>query len=201
MSQIEEASKPLLLRLQNPDPVALTPEEWAKVVAWIAQMTIIVEFTDIPTKAIPISERQYFHQMKMPPLPWCIWVGRYEGQEWILRFRHHGHKWAAFEDEPSETEVAAIMPTNQFTSFALGKLFVVVMSAENVDIQGYIAAMTLPKMVRVWPLTDNPIDWTSMEVLSDADAKRLADDPAREVQLLLQEAILSKIPAKSPDVE
>jgi hypothetical protein len=171
MSQIEDESKQVLTGLMLEQTVSLSPDEQIKLSSWIALMTILWEFTYIPTAAIPYQERAYFKLNKVPPSNWAIWIGKYHGTDWVQHYRHHGYGYAA-QNGSNVTRSKALFQTS---AFVVGKLFIYVLSAHSPLFTNQLSMFSHPSLVRIWPQIDNAINWPSLTPITHAEAQSISD--------------------------
>jgi len=164
MSQIEDKSKSVILDLQSHADIILSVEDQRKLVAWIALMTIISEFTDMPYKAIPSSDRKYFYENKIPPSNWEIWIGKYAGQEWKLRYSHKGLKTPDFDIEKFDVEKTKVQW--QSSTFVVGGLMMHVISTSCKFLQ--TLKIEYSRLTKIWPPISNPIHWHDVVIHDDS---------------------------------
>jgi hypothetical protein len=175
MSKIEDSSKDIIIALMNHEDVILSSDQQIKLVSWIALMAIMVEFTHIPSKVIPVTERKYFLQNKLPPEDWTIWIGKYQGNEWQQRYFHKASQFsdqeltveARFKNVQNPPEITS--PNFQTCVLVVSGLVIFIGSTTRTDIKHEISDLALPNMVQIWPLKNAQIDWKPITTISDKE--------------------------------
>lgn len=76
MSQLQNRAKEPLISLMRNDWSKLDVQSIQSVAAWLAMVTMCLEFADPKTQAIPLVERQHLMSTGTPPANWIICVGR-----------------------------------------------------------------------------------------------------------------------------
>lgn len=174
MSVIEDKSKNIILELQSHKPTVLSESEQYDLAAWITLMTIICEFTDIPTKVIPFNERKYFFDNKVAPSHWHIWIGKYQGDEWKFRYRHTGARMVLAGENEGQPQEIVSEESWQSSTFVVGGLIMHVISVDSVQLQDYFSGFDFPSMVKIFPAISNPINWNSLPINSDTNAMSIS---------------------------
>ncbi|MGY2133669.1 hypothetical protein ACW9KT_15675 [Hymenobacter sp. HD11105] len=178
---MEEQNKDLIVALMMDEPLVLSGEQQLMLASWIGLMTIVAEFTDIPTHAIPFRERQYFLDHKRPPSDWVIWIGKHqfaEASSWGWRYLHYGFRMEAIETTGSELggivqkvadENNVINCNIQSSTFCVNGFAFIALSATDVNNKRIISGFDIPSMVKIWPPTNTDVPWSSVVAMTDAD--------------------------------
>jgi hypothetical protein len=171
MSKIDEQSKDLIIALMTHQDIILSQEQHLTLAAWIAQITIVAEFTDIPMKAIPYSERKYFMDNQLPPSTWAIWIGKCKSTNWQeLAYQHRGILSARLmKDNNGVMKEVKREVATQSSAFTIGGLYILALSTKDADLNQTINDFTYPELVRLWPLNTVRIDWSSLPIVLDTD--------------------------------
>jgi hypothetical protein len=111
------------------------------------------------------------------PRDWGIWIGRYERQTWPTQWVKATFPIADVGDiediKPDDVTRANL----QTTSFAIGRLFVFVISCEFPEVARFWDWRTTPtaltRLKKIWPLCTNEIQWPSAG-FSDREAEAFA---------------------------
>lgn len=164
MSRLETAVKPLLLPLmKDSSNVTLTAAEQAVVARWAVKTSIMMQYTDLSTKTSNPTDDIEFYEAGEPLGMNQVWLGRYEGDQWLRRFSH-----ATFDviDKASRTW----MDRWGTTTIVVDSLVLLVLW----DKPGYVTAAFpyASDMVRVWP-TEPTAQWPPPTTFSD-DSLRTA---------------------------
>ena len=173
MSNLEEKAKPILISLIFGEQFTLDFDSQLIIASWAVMTSIMGEFTDIKTAAIPHAHRKIFMETNRPPVGWKIWVGRYRGEQWKQRYRHHG-----FALLP-RNQVGKVKPemNTQSSTFVMGELLIYATSSTilDINIEGDISR----KLIPIWPLKETNINFILNGVLdgilTDDDANRISD--------------------------
>ncbi|TYO66152.1 hypothetical protein FXV83_12890 [Bradyrhizobium hipponense] len=149
MSRLQNQAKEPLTSLMRNDWSKLDVPSIKSVAAWVAMVTMCLEFADLKTQAIPLAERQFLMSTGTPPPDWIICLGRCRtdnapGTMW--------HRAAMLETEKTQSPPQQFQPNYQTTTICLEAAFAHVLS-------GPVALLPDPKAyaeslgVRVfWPL-------------------------------------------------
>jgi hypothetical protein len=177
MSDIENAVKPVVVHLMNQDDIVVDLEKQSRLVAWISLMSIVAEFTDVPTKGISFEQRKFFMDNRMPSNDWAIWVGKYDGKEWApRRYRHVGgavHRVVGADEALNTAQLAQKSKaprTTQVSTIVADKLIIVALSTSDTYLQEDFLDFNQDKLVKIWPTTQTEIDWSLLQYLSDEEA-------------------------------
>jgi hypothetical protein len=75
MSRLQTRVKPHLVPLIEGRWSVLTDEAQATLAAWATLFSIVHEYADPPTAAVPQEQRSLFMERQAPPPGWTIWMG------------------------------------------------------------------------------------------------------------------------------
>jgi hypothetical protein len=176
MSDLENKAKEIVLRLQAHQDCILSTEEQVALATWITLLTIVAEFTDIPQKKIPLIERALFYQEHKPLPDWQIWIGKYRGIEWDLRYRHYGIGGGFKRQDASDKVIESlVIGSAQSSTFVIGGLLIVVMSADVDVFKERIAGHNSNSLYKIWPLSNKEIEWNKALIHSDAETLAISD--------------------------
>jgi hypothetical protein len=162
MSQIVNRSKPFVESLILDQPIELDRQAQTSLAAWIAIATIMAEFTDSRTAAIPPGDRKILKATEQPPATWTIFAGRYRGEKFGSG-SHYRHAASGFQYAGSS------QPDKfQFTTYALETFLVHAFSSTNSRLAAAMREAFSPdKMIRIWPTADKVISWPASPVIED----------------------------------
>ena len=185
MSTLESQAKPHLIAMILGEPLSMSVQAQESVAAWVMMTAIMAEFTDCPMAAIPVDDRQYLATHRRPPSTWRMWLGSYEGERWVRRYRHYGGS-AIRRGQP----IPALPVVNyQYSTLVIGAMFVQAASSTVPDVLVDFGGRTGELLARLWPLSTDAINWPRGETLTDDDADFVAQVP-------MQHAIMnSPLPA------
>jgi hypothetical protein len=135
LSQVEEHAKPVILALMRGESVTLDGPAQARLAAWLALVTIMIEFTHPPTVAIPAEDRDRLMRDRKPGSKWRIWIARYGGTNWHDHAcRHMGMRLATSPDQA----VYSRQCNTQTTTLVIGQLCAHIYSSSAwIDFPGY----------------------------------------------------------------
>jgi hypothetical protein len=173
MSRLEERVKTFLAPMILGDDRALSEAEMKDLSAWACLTTIMAEFIDPNTLAIPPAHRIALRQTVEPPGEWYIFIGEYEGAEWDIHYRHFGlHVSTSYlvqipYNKPEKNTVITTFTVGavMFHVFASTILGLITLSEEDVS----------SGVRRIWPSPRAVENWKTGIVLGDDDVSRIAD--------------------------
>jgi hypothetical protein len=170
MSTLQSRAKPFLVPfLQGQWPVL---SEWGlrSVVVWITMFSMVFEFRDPATAAIPFNQRDQFRRTRDPLNHWRMWIGKIDANVWRGKTFHTGVGLY----EPS------MMPINpaanlQITTAAVGKLlihsFYVPRDVAEIELTpAYDIGLGI---TRIWP-PENATPLRPIRILADRDADNVS---------------------------
>jgi hypothetical protein len=176
MSQLQEHTKPLVLKLAIGNATQLTFVDQKQLVVWAIMTTMTSEYMFPDTVAISNRDRQRFYKERTPPKLWKIWIGNFERDDWKPHRIHHA--WPVRSRERTESTFTSNTPSNtQTTTLTFGKLYLHVASS---DIPDAIRRMTFPDRVtqailkKIWPARAGTIRWPPRRTMTDGDADMAA---------------------------
>ena len=158
MSKLEIEAKSILSSMILGERIILNTQAQVTISAWSVMISIIAEFTDQSTAAIPGLDRQKFFNTQLPPEGWKIWIGRYKGIQWKQRFRHHG--MLVVPKTQIMTDKTAC--NTQFSTFVMGELLIHAISSalsEELNFADLDFTGKLNQMRCIWPLKQGNIEW------------------------------------------
>ena len=165
MSEIQEAAKPHLIPLFDGETCVVHERAQQVIAAWIAMATMTGEHLSMDKKriAIPQFDRDWIMNRQSAPRDWGIWLGRYERQTWPTQWVKATFPIADVDDI-KDVKLDDVTRANlQTTSFAIGQLFVFVMSCEFPEVARLwdwrTAPTALARLKKIWPLSKNEIRW------------------------------------------
>lgn len=171
MSILEMKAKPFLTKMILNEDINLDKNIKEIISIWIIMTSIVAEYTDLPHQAIPFGDRISLMSSQKDYPNWQIWIGRYKGNLWKQRYRHHGMKYGKLPqyEESSLTQVS---------TFALGSLFIYAASSTIFDFNA-LKPNKWEALLNIWPLSDELVSWQNNTLLlDDNDALNIADSTA-----------------------
>jgi hypothetical protein len=171
MSKIETEAQKSLTSLIMGETIELDYATKLNISKWIVLTCIMAEYTDLSTKSISAQNRLYLYEEKLPPNNWRIYIGKYEGNEWKQRYRHHGIVAVLEEDLYKKNR-----PNMQFSTIVWGALFIHAISIpESMNLNDYLFPNSFKKKLRsIWPIKNDTLKSDS-EIISDIEAIEIAD--------------------------
>jgi hypothetical protein len=174
MSRLESAAKPTLSALILRKTQCLSQIDQQSLAAWTVMISIVAEYTDIPTQSIPDEQRQYLKDNGVPPDGWNIWIGTYVGDKWRQRYRHLGH---VVISKNALNALSATLPhyNTQFSTFVIGSLLIHAASTTVRNLIPVFKASVDRRLEQIWPLNKQFVTFPTATVLSDDDADYIAN--------------------------
>jgi hypothetical protein len=192
MSRVVERAKPHAERLIRGESFKMDRQAQTDLAAWLSITTIMQEFatprgsTNERRQLIPAEHRRDLMANEAPPASWSIWIGNYEGQWWSPMGHYnipisYSKGNLSGEQQPGEPPRHALT----LTTFTLDHLLVHVFTSTHDEMietyRSYIdAASASAKLPRLWPLTDDTLDWPPPRPFSDKEVDLLAFDWAEK---------------------
>jgi hypothetical protein len=172
MSKLESSAKPILIDLMSSKKVFLDFDQQEILSNWIVMISIMAEYTDKATLAIPDNHRYHLMQNKPISDGWRIWIGTYSGIEWKQRYRHQGGVVALKNiDHVTYFEVAT-----QFSTFVIGSLLIHATSTTIPNHYPIFDPRISDYLVQIWPRIAPSVTWPSPMIISDKNAIDIADN-------------------------
>lgn len=183
MSKIEQEVKPLLTSMILGEKVILDKVEQTNISKWIIMTSIMAEFTDTKSMAIPAEHRKHLFKTLIPPKGWKIWIGKYNDIEWDFAYRHYGF----YVTNPEEAKkikagIMTVIPNTQVSTFVIGNFFVHCSNSPFDIFHKDFDKIVEPVMKKIWPINHENISWPPLEIISDELAYTIADKFAFEFQ-------------------
>lgn len=182
MSQIEDSVKEILTPMLLGHGVELNFNEQNIVALWIVMRTIMAEYSDLKTQAIPQSHREYIYNNRSIPPNWKIWIGKCEGEDWSFRYRHYS--MGAYPQYDSLSHIYGtikLTPNVQFSSMGLGHFFIHAITGPD-DILKYSHFDDEVGLIQIWPhkfqfllRRYQKIHWPPSKILSENLALNISD--------------------------
>jgi hypothetical protein len=183
ISHLENSVKPVLSRMICGETCILTADVQTQLAAWAALMSVVAEFTDLPTLSIPKTNREELRSsLRAPAQSWGVWVARCQGTEWTFRYRHHGFALVELPPGTVAPHGPLVPPpfgrapacNTQSSTFGLGELLIHTRSSTVLDLADPFPDDSRSTVMQIWPYPRDSI-WPPALALSDAHANELAD--------------------------
>jgi hypothetical protein len=148
MSKLQAAGKKLLVPMVRGEWPEFNAYEQRLIATWAIMATMVLEFSNPPTVAVPADERDWFRLNLEPPAGWAVWLGRYDGTK--RGFNH----WACGVHRTS-LPLPTDLPHNcntQYTAIILGKLILMTFSTTAAHlIEDHHALAARHGLRLIWP--------------------------------------------------
>lgn len=147
MSGLQERAHQLVTMLVQDRCEYFGDGDQESLAAWICMTSMVIEFADLATVAVPATARVAFANTRRPPPNWLIFVGRYEGVRESSSFWHVGVGVHDAEqiDQPRGCNI-------QITTFNLGRTIFHSISNDSkelvLDLSHYATGLGL---AQIWP--------------------------------------------------
>lgn len=170
MSRIEEAVKPILLKLINGTANIITPLEQKNVHNWIMMKAIISEHSEKDLNVTPIKDRKEFYENTTIPDYFGIYIGK-NNSDSVSGFLRHTSTLSK-NNNISGSFLGGLNRNTQSISFICNRLFVHVIAArvDNMDINKYF---DLSSLVKLSIHSSQSIDWTSLSPISKSNIHQI----------------------------
>ncbi|MEL4294047.1 hypothetical protein [Shewanella xiamenensis] len=182
MSRLETSVKPKMTDMMLNKQTILTNSEMLSISAWAVMISIMAEFTDIPTKSIPDQDLTHLMRNQCPPSNWTVWIGKYKGQEWNYRYRHHGIGCMPLQ-------LARIMKpfthcNTQSSTFVVGSFLIHTTSSTLSGINPIFDKEHAEKLIQIWPLplTVDCVNWSLLKEINDNEVILISDQLFKQFQ-------------------
>jgi hypothetical protein len=171
MSTLQKRAKPFLVPLiQGQWP---TLDEWPvrSIAAWITMFSMVYEFRDPGTVAIPFEQRDEFRRSRDAPKDWRIWIAKVDPNRWRGTTFHIGMGLYDQATVPSFKTPA----NTQITTAVIGHLLIhsFYISPTLAHFQLNPAYATTLGLFPIWP-PQNTLPHCPVRVLTDRDADNIA---------------------------
>jgi hypothetical protein len=123
MSRIEDAAKPIVMRLMQGKQIILDATQRQKVAALVCLITMRTEFMETGRIAIPDADREWIRTKESPPPEWKVWIAKF----WGLRPSDYFFNRSVIQLAPDGTVNMDRVPryNTQSSTFVWGQLVAV----------------------------------------------------------------------------
>jgi hypothetical protein len=170
MSRLEKLAKPSLTSLILGRPISLSSSDQRAIAAWAVMTSITAEFTDPRTLCIPVNDRLHLMNEQEPTANWRIFIGRYTGPSWKLRYSHFGCQFRSMSEmrwRPLGVQ-ASIFVAGDLVLYACS------CSADDAEILERLRPPDGVSLQNVWPSQASPIASDEAAMLDDSSMAELA---------------------------
>jgi hypothetical protein len=172
LSQIETATKPILIPLITGTPHSVSPSHQELLATWVAKTVMAAEFVHPQHIAIPQNQRTFLMNHRGPPERWFVAIGDYHGTTW--RNVSIFHQIVRLNPAPVDpTELSGGRDT-QVTSIGIGRLFIQAASTTYGSLEFGFEDETISDMRPIWPARGLVLGWPPFGFLDDRKAYDIA---------------------------
>ena len=171
IERLEEKIRDPLTKIMAGETIVLNTKLRRDFAAWFTLVTMMAEFMDPATMAIPRTDHQFMYENGRPPREWKMWIARYAGNRpdlWPMRqigLQLLDSPDVLIETPKCDTKVA---------TFVLGQLCV--HTFRSTVLGNRVGTdYVITDMPRIWPLTRANIHWPCTKVLSDRGVLYLSE--------------------------
>lgn len=182
MSEMENRTKGLLLRLARSEPSKLDIFLQHRLATWAAKTAMTAEFSDPSSVAVSQEHRRLMMDKLEPPLGWWIWMARCSGNRWQTAYHHHSFALGVSKGPPINPLVSKVANTQSSTIGVGQLLFHAVSTSTEIRFDG--GSESLMGLRCIWPITDAVVDWPFSMILSDEEAEIVADTLNRTLRTM-----------------
>ncbi len=186
MSELQRATKPILIKLLHRQQISLTELRQRQLATWVAMTVICAEYLQPASVSIPVTARRWLFTKRTPPDNMRIWIGAFERQNWKADWAHNSLRISQNEGRYAWTvnPDGTPRPNTQTTTYVAGKLYIHAFTCPFPEIL-HSSKLTGPvdrALVQIWPIRHSFIAWR-FPILSDRQADLLAAHIFRSLDL------------------
>jgi hypothetical protein len=168
---LERATRPILEPMMLGRNLVLTLAMRTQLAIWATKVAMVSQY--LPPRAVvtPQVDRTWLKDHLTPPDGWSIFAAAYDGTAWAdlsLYQQRMTLDKAPIGDHDTPPYMA-------MTTVGLNRVILFVYSTSWNHGRRVFAAYDDIAMRRIWPVSDHDIAWPPLEVLSDADATKVAN--------------------------
>ncbi|MEO7212966.1 hypothetical protein [Mucilaginibacter sp.] len=178
MSELEQVNKANLTALILGQSILLNKDDLLNIAEWAVMTSYVREFEDLKTKAIKQRDVLYLMKNELPPKNWKIYIGRYQGTEYKMRYRHIGVGYAMINSNYTINMADYEGMNTQYSTFVVGELIIhascTYIDQPVPDVDGKL----LSKLNQVWPLKyKKEINLHDKAAITDIEADNISNTP------------------------
>ncbi len=171
MSELESASKPILLKLLAGQAVDLFAEQQDTLARWITMKAIIGEYAENNTHMTPREDRFLLRLEDRIPNYFAIYIGLHNASSDSAWLR--ASQTIALSPKGPSPPLGELNRNMQSIAFICGKLFVFVFAVREEGIEP-TEFLRLKKVHRIYPRQSDIVKWPPAVVLSKLDMGQIA---------------------------
>jgi hypothetical protein len=126
MSNLQNATKPILIPLLRGRQITLSKPQQPQLATWVAMTVICAEYLQPASVAMPVTGRRWLFTNRTPPANMRIWIGNVDRQNWKADWAHNSlrisdNEWC----HPGSVNLDGTpRPNTQTTTYVAGKLYI-----------------------------------------------------------------------------
>jgi hypothetical protein len=168
MSRLENATKPILLKLTQGEPTALDREQQTLLAQWIALKVMITEWNRPLEAFIPKEDRRAFMDNRIIPPYLEMWVITHDSEKWKGAFLRQTALLAFPGPRPSGRRNSATV------AIGFGRLFIFVMMTLEKGMKLSERIGVHPIVPKLFPCAYDTLPLPFLKNLDDQSADRMA---------------------------
>jgi hypothetical protein len=177
MSDLQNATKPILIPLLRGRQITLSEPRQRQLATWVATTVICAEYLQPASVAMPVTGRRWLFTNRTPPDNMRIWIGNFDRQNWKADWAHNSLRISDNEGRHPGTvnPDGTPRPNTQTITYVAGKLYIHAFTCPFPEILNS-TKLTGPvnrALVQIWPIRHTFIAW-QLPVLTDSQADTLA---------------------------
>ena len=177
MSDLQNATKPILIPLLHRQQITLSEPRQRQLATWVAMTVICAEYLQPASVSIPVTARRWLFTNRTPPDNMRIWIGNFDRRNWKADWAHNSLRISENEGRYPWTvnPDGTPRPNTQTTTYVTGKLYIHAFTCPFPEIL-YSTKLTGPvdrALVQIWPIKHRFIAW-QLPVVTDRQADTLA---------------------------
>lgn len=173
ISRLEQNLKPLVSNLILAEEAIVKHDVMTDLAAWAAIVSIMAEFDDTKTQAIPKADVEYIFQHRRPPPHWKIMCGQYIGSRSAPTRYHHTSALAGNIHKINKIEHRK--PNVQISIHILGKLIIYAASSTCHEFSIHtLEDNTTGGLAVIWPLPNTSHKWPPANSIDDTEVEFIA---------------------------
>jgi len=175
MSQLENAAKPILTKLQAAERFSLDPDDQTVVLQWIVLKMMVAEHSRRDQAIFPQAARTAFMETREAPALLNVWLFRSGDGRWrsgYARCTTDVQKIPASQ-LGKVAEIAPLSPNVKSVAFGFNQLFIY---SNFTVVPDFILGNEFERLgFRLWPKTTETINWPPEAVLREDVATAIAE--------------------------
>jgi hypothetical protein len=177
MSELQNAAKPILVRLILGQSIFLNKDQQQILAAWSAMTMISAEYFYPNRATTSVTDRRWLFKHKLAPRNFRFWIGDYERKNWVGHWVHNSMRITEHEGVQGWTVHPDGTPraNTQTITFVVGRLFIHAFACPFRDIleARKICDAVDSRLSQIWWPRHSLLIWPPTDTLNDGEADQL----------------------------